>query len=122
MFFSGNLTEEQLNARMQNVKRQKEQEGDIKTQIEAYFQNFRSSVLLLWVVSNVVLIQVVSSLYSSTYETYAIYLFVMVAFLMVIRVIGAILYLFNETYINSCFTVQIPRYPSAPRKHYPGDP
>jgi hypothetical protein len=52
LFVQGNLTSEQMKAKLRSMKRQEEEEAKTREEVEAYFENFRTGLLILWVLSN----------------------------------------------------------------------
>jgi hypothetical protein len=51
-FVKGNLTSDQMKAKLRNMERLAKEEAKTRDEIEPYFENFRTCVLVLWVVSS----------------------------------------------------------------------
>jgi hypothetical protein len=139
LFVKGNLSSEQMKAKLRFMKRLEDEEAKTRDEIEAYFENFRTGVLILWVVSNgeyfqqcdfclndfcaVLLIEIMTDYFTrfnyDVFWYYTISIFVLGAFSIGIRTVGSVIYLLQEVVFNACFRVEVPRFPSGPRQHYP---
>eukprot|EP00475_Leptophrys_vorax_P042468 TRINITY_DN8004_c0_g1_i1.p2 TRINITY_DN8004_c0_g1~~TRINITY_DN8004_c0_g1_i1.p2 ORF type:complete len:629 (-),score=152.11 TRINITY_DN8004_c0_g1_i1:1995-3881(-) len=124
LFIRGNLTSEQMKARLRYLKRQEDEESKTREMIETDFERFRSMVLVGWVFCNVVLIEVMTDYYLrfnyTVFKWYTIAIFILAAFSIGVRTFGSLIFLFQEVVLTRCGpTLEIPRYPSGPRQHYP---